>query len=82
MVALVQVKCLEAVIGTKSFRRAAQSLRISQPAVSGHIARLERELRLTLVERRAGGSVLTPAGHRIVARTVWAVLRPVLAAKP
>ena len=24
----------------------------------------------------------TPAGHRIVARTVWAVLRPVLAAKP
>ena len=24
----------------------------------------------------------TPAGHRIVARTVWAVLQPVLAAKP
>ena len=31
---------------------------------------------------QADGIHPTPAGHRIVARTVWAVLQPVLAAKP
>ncbi|MCU1396784.1 MAG: LysR family transcriptional regulator [Ilumatobacteraceae bacterium] len=66
MVALQQVECLEAVIRTRSFRRAAASLNMSQPAVSGHIARLERELQLTILERSPSGATLTPEGERII----------------
>lgn len=66
MVALQQVLCLEEVVRTKSFRSAALALHMSQPAVSGHIARLERELHLKLLERTPSGSVLTPAGTRIL----------------
>jgi DNA-binding transcriptional LysR family regulator len=43
-----------------SFSGAAEELRISQPAVSKHIADLERELGARLIERRSG--VLTAAG--------------------
>jgi DNA-binding transcriptional LysR family regulator len=44
----------------KSFSGAAEELRISQPAVSKHIADLERELGAALIERRSGA--LTAAG--------------------
>ena len=44
----------------RSFSGAAEELRISQPAVSKHIADLERELGTKLIERRSG--VLTAAG--------------------
>jgi DNA-binding transcriptional LysR family regulator len=47
----------------RSFSGAAQELRISQPAVSKHIAAIERELRAPLVERRPRGGTLTPAGE-------------------
>jgi DNA-binding transcriptional LysR family regulator len=47
----------------RSFSAAAQELRISQPAVSKHIADLERVLGLKLVERRPRGGVLTSAGE-------------------
>ena len=47
----------------RSFSAAAQELRISQPAVSKHIADLERAAGVKLVERRAHGSTLTPAGE-------------------
>lgn len=66
MVALLQVECLEQVVRTKSFRGAAQALHMSQPAVSGHIARLERELQLNLLERGPSGSLLTAEGERIL----------------
>ncbi|MCU1396211.1 MAG: LysR family transcriptional regulator [Ilumatobacteraceae bacterium] len=66
MVALQQVLCLEEVVRTKSFRAAAAALNMSQPAVSGHIARLERELNLTLLDRTKSGSVLTPEGAQIL----------------
>ncbi|MCU1389974.1 MAG: LysR family transcriptional regulator [Ilumatobacteraceae bacterium] len=66
MVALQQVLCLEEVVRTRSFRAAAHALHMSQPAVSGHIARLERELNLTLLERAPSGSILTPAGERML----------------
>jgi DNA-binding transcriptional LysR family regulator len=45
------------------FSAAAQELRISQPAVSKHVADVERAAGVKLVERRAHGSTLTPAGE-------------------
>jgi DNA-binding transcriptional LysR family regulator len=47
----------------RSFSGAAQDLRISQPAVSKHIADIERQLGVPLVERRRRGNVLTAAGE-------------------
>src|SRR5260370_24210051 len=44
-----------------SFSGAAEELRISQPAVSKHIADMERDLGVKLVERRS--RALTPAGE-------------------
>ena len=45
-----------------SFSAAARELHISQPAVSKHIADVERGAGVKLVERRARGGDLTPAG--------------------
>jgi DNA-binding transcriptional LysR family regulator len=47
----------------RSFSAAARELRISQPAVSKHIANVEREIGAKLVERRPRGGDLTPAGE-------------------
>jgi DNA-binding transcriptional LysR family regulator len=47
----------------RSFSAAAQEIRISQPAVSKHIADVEREAGVKLVERQPRGGALTPAGE-------------------
>ena len=47
----------------RSFSAAARELRISQPAVSRHIADVEREAGVKLVERQPRGGALTPAGE-------------------
>lgn len=47
----------------RSFSAAAAELRISQPAVSKHIAELERTLGLRLVERERRDGALTDAGE-------------------
>lgn len=46
-----------------SFTAAALALNISQPAVSQHVAKLEREVGATLLERSARRVALTPAGE-------------------
>ena len=46
----------------RSFSAAAVELRISQPAISKHIAELENALGLKLVERTRRGGTLTSAG--------------------
>lgn len=46
-----------------SFTAAAVALNISQPAVSQHVAKLEREVGATLLERSARRVALTPAGE-------------------
>lgn len=58
-----RLRALAAFARQRSFAGAAAELFISQPAVSKHIAELERYLGLQLVVRQPRGSELTPAGH-------------------
>jgi LysR family transcriptional regulator, transcriptional activator of the cysJI operon len=58
-----QLRAFAAFARRHSFSGAAQDLRISQPAVSKHIADIERQLGVSLVERRRRGSALTTAGQ-------------------
>lgn len=46
----------------KSFSKAANSVYLSQPAISTHIASLENELRCQLFDRTSREVILTPAG--------------------
>ena len=65
----MELRHLQALVGvaeTGSFSAAAESLGTVQSNISGHVARLERELGLTLVDRGAGK--LTPEGEIVVAR--------------
>ncbi len=63
---LRQLNALVAIADHRSFSAAAKALHTVQSNVSAHIARLERELRTTLVDRSNG--TLTPAGEAVVDR--------------
>ncbi len=63
---LRQLTALLAVAETGSFSAAARSLHTVQSNVSTHVARLERELGVTLVDRSNGG--LTEEGTAVVRR--------------
>src|SRR5256885_2579994 len=52
-----------------SFSLAAEELGFTQPAISQHLARLERHLGVKLLERAARGITLTPAGEALLAET-------------
>src|SRR3954468_18026363 len=52
-----------------SFSLAAGELGFTQPAVSQHLARLERHLGVKVLERTARGVTLTPAGEALLAET-------------
>jgi DNA-binding transcriptional LysR family regulator len=58
-----RLRAFAAVARTQSFSRAADELFVSQPAVSKHVASLEAELGMQLVDRRRTGTTLTPAGE-------------------
>ncbi len=60
-----RLRAFAAVARTGSFSRAAEELYVSQPAVSKHVASLEAELGLLLVDRRRSGATLTPAGESL-----------------
>lgn len=51
------------VVRLGSIRRAADSLEISQPAISSALADLQRDLKASLVERVGRGIGITPAGR-------------------
>jgi DNA-binding transcriptional LysR family regulator len=55
-----------AVVREGSFGRAANSLFVSQPAISDRMARLEHEVGASLFHRSARGAALTPAGDALV----------------
>lgn len=65
---LNQLKLLVAACELGSIRRAAESLRLSQPAVTRSIHELETELGVTLLERTPYGVAPTIFGQTLVAR--------------
>ena len=60
------LKTLLTAVQTKSFRRTAETLGLSQPAVSQHIRRLEEELNVTLIKRDRKGCEPTPAARALL----------------
>jgi DNA-binding transcriptional LysR family regulator len=60
-----RLRAFAAFVRRRSFSAAAEELRISQPAVSKHIADLEHVLGLKLIERRWRAGTLTKAGDFI-----------------
>lgn len=61
-----QMRAFLVVAEEPSLRRAALRLHLSQPALSERILRLEQSLGVCLLERSPSGSVLTPAGRRLL----------------
>lgn len=59
----IKLKTLLAVAEHKNFTKAAEQLYLTQPAVSHHIAQLEKELGATLFNRGKGGLKLTEKGE-------------------
>lgn len=66
---LTQLRTFLAVVRFGSVRAAAEHRVISQPAVSGAVASLERELGVELVERDGRGLRVTAAGQAFAAAT-------------
>ena len=64
-----QLEYFAAVAQERHFARAAEKCYVSQPALSAAIAKLERELDVTLINRGHSFVGLTPEGERLV---VWA----------
>ena len=63
---LVHLRTLVAIAETGGFRRAADSLHLSQPTVSQHVRLLEKRLKQSLVVKDGRGSRFTGAGERLV----------------
>jgi molybdate transport repressor ModE-like protein len=66
MLDLRRLKVLREVARRGSFSAAASELMFSPSAVSQQIAQLEREVGMSLVERRSTGIALTPAGELLL----------------
>nr|WP_254592533.1 MULTISPECIES: LysR family transcriptional regulator [Frankia] len=61
-----QLECLAAIVRLGSMRAASESLHMSQPALSETIRNLERELGLTLLERRRTGATISATGAELL----------------
>ncbi|GAA2056793.1 LysR family transcriptional regulator [Williamsia deligens] len=61
-----QLTYFVAVCGDLSFSRAAERLYMSQSAISHQVARLERDLGVTLLERSTRSVTITDAGRRLL----------------
>src|SRR5499426_845845 len=64
----VHLKTLHEIARLQSFSRAAEALRLSQPAVSLHVRQLEEALGLPLLERVGKRAAATPAGALLLER--------------
>jgi DNA-binding transcriptional LysR family regulator len=60
------LRTLVAVVDLRSFTKAAQSLGVTQPAVSAQIKRLHGLLGTEILDKSAPGVALTPAGELVV----------------
>ncbi|GAC1561730.1 MAG: selenium metabolism-associated LysR family transcriptional regulator [Vulcanimicrobiaceae bacterium] len=76
MLSLNQLKMFLEIARTGSVREAAETLVVSQPAVSAALAGLQREVGVPLVARNGRGIVLTPAGDELAVygRRIFALL--------
>src|ERR1700735_1829374 len=61
-----QLEYVAAVARTGSFRRAADELHISQPALSEAVRNLERELGAAVLERGRSGARVSSAGRELL----------------
>jgi DNA-binding transcriptional LysR family regulator len=62
------LRTLTAVVDLRSFTKAAQTLGVTQPAVSAQIKRLQNLLGYELLDKSAPGVSLTPRGEAVVAQ--------------
>ena len=67
---LRQMSYFIAVSESGSFRRAADSLEITQPTLTSQIATLEERLGLVLFERSRSGATMSPAGRELLPLSV------------
>jgi DNA-binding transcriptional LysR family regulator len=65
-VRIEQLEYVSAVTRFGSLRRASEHLHVSQPAVSEAIAKLERELGVTLLDRRRSGARISREGQELL----------------
>ncbi|MET9082916.1 LysR family transcriptional regulator [Streptomyces sp. NPDC004237] len=65
-----QLEYIAAVTRLGSLRRAADELRLSQPALSETVRNLERELGVDLLERKRTGATMSAAGQELMPRIV------------
>ncbi len=63
---LDQIRILKAIAAEGSFKRAADSLFVSQPAVSLQVQNLEKQLNVPLFDRGGRKAQLTEAGHLLL----------------
>ena len=68
MIELVQLQQLIAVSEFGTISAAADSLHLSQPALTRSIQRMEKELGVTLFDRKRNRAVLNPVGEQAVSR--------------
>lgn len=61
-----QLEYLTAVTQHGSLRRASEKLHLSQPALSEALTKLERELRVTLLDRRRSGAQISREGRDLL----------------
>ena len=61
-----QLRILKAIASEGSFKRAADSLYVSQPAVSLQVQNLEKQLSVPLFDRGGRRAQLTEAGHLLL----------------
>jgi LysR family transcriptional regulator of gallate degradation len=67
---LAQLRAFDCVAAIGAMAGAAESLNVTQPAISRGIRLLERELDVSLVVRRSDGSYLTGEGEVLARRTI------------
>jgi len=75
MLDLKRLRILREVVSRGSFSAAADSLYLSQSAVSQQVATLEREVGMPLLERTRDGTKATAAGRSLVAHADAAIAR-------
>lgn len=78
---LRHLRYFTAVAEALSYRRAAQAIRVAQPALSKQIKDLEAEIGVQLLDRNTGGVVLTDAGTAFLEEAKDILERAEMAAK-